>query len=484
MLTSWKILALVVLSGTVGSAVAQAPDTLWTRWYGGIYDNTPEKGCSTIEGNYVLAGTTNSYGSFDYNVGALCFNSSGDTVWTSYYGAPARTDYGRAVATTPDSGLVLAGCARFTDFQTLLIKTDLRGIVKWQKTYDMPLDAYPAGVICLADTGFIVGGYADDPTNSSNTNFYAIRTKSNGDTVWMRSYGTSLEEYAHAACATPDSGMILVGHSVASGTSDRNVYAVRIKSNGDTAWTNTYGGATWDEAWSVIAMSDGSYLIGGYSIVSPGGENVLLLKIDGDGNVIWSSTIGGSNNERAYDVRETSDHGIVIGGSISIAGKMHQMLLMRANVSGAFQWSTNCGGVGTDYASFVHQNEDGTLILGGRTNTNTGGYYKFYIAKYATPATGAPQTEGILPTRFALYQNYPNPFNPTTSISFDLPERTFIRLSLYDLLGHEIACLVSSELPAGHHQIQWDAAGVASGVYLYRLQGGGWISTKKLILLR
>ena len=484
MRTIGKVLIFASIFNTAGSAFAQAPDTLWTRTYGGIYDNLPEKGCATVEGNYVLAGSTNSYAPFDHNIGALCFTSTGDTGWTAYYGAPSRTDYGRVVAATIDSGLVFAGNANIGDFQTLLVKTDLKGKVKWQKTYPKPLDAWPAGAVALADTGFIVGGYAKNLSNPSNVDFYALRTKPNGDTLWTRSYGTALEEYAYGTCATTDTGMIVVGYSVAAGTGDRDVYAVRIRSNGDTAWTRTYGGPTWDEAWSIIPLSDGSYLIGGYTIASPGGENVLLIKISGDGSVQWTSAIGGAENERAYDVRETSDHGIVIGGRTVIAGKSHQMLLMRANASGAFLWSTHCGGAGFEYASFVHQNLDGTFILGGRTNSGTGGYYKYYLAKYAATATGVDANASQLPEHLFLHQNYPNPFNPTTVVEFDLPTTSPVSVTVYSLLGQEVAVLVSSTLSAGHHRVEWNAAGFPSGVYICRLDAASQSATRKFVLLR
>jgi hypothetical protein len=88
------------------------------------------------------------------------------------------------------------------------------------------------------------------------------------------------------------------------------------------------------------------------------------------------------------------------------------------------------------------------------------------------------------PNSFALYQNYPNPFNPTTNISFTIPSKSFVTLKVYDLLGRDVATLVSKELPAGTYPQQWNAAGFASGVYLYRLQAGKYSGTKKLILMK
>jgi hypothetical protein len=89
-----------------------------------------------------------------------------------------------------------------------------------------------------------------------------------------------------------------------------------------------------------------------------------------------------------------------------------------------------------------------------------------------------------LPRNFTLGQNYPNPFNPATTILFGLPSKSFVLLKVFDGLGREVATLVSEELSAGSYARQWNADGLASGVYFYRLQAGSFIETKKLILLR
>jgi photosystem II stability/assembly factor-like uncharacterized protein len=98
--------------------------------------------------------------------------------------------------------------------------------------------------------------------------------------------------------------------------------------------------------------------------------------------------------------------------------------------------------------------------------------------------TGVGDQGGFPPTRFVLEQNYPNPFNPSTNISFDLPARSFVSLKVFDLLGKEVASIVSEVLPAGHYSRHWNAAGMPSGVYFYRLHAGSYIEAKKLVLLR
>ncbi len=89
-----------------------------------------------------------------------------------------------------------------------------------------------------------------------------------------------------------------------------------------------------------------------------------------------------------------------------------------------------------------------------------------------------------LPHHFSLRQNYPNPFNPTTVISYELPVSSRVTLKIFNVLGQKVATLVNGEMKAGSHQAQWDARGLASGVYLYQLRSGNFLETRKLILLR
>lgn len=95
-----------------------------------------------------------------------------------------------------------------------------------------------------------------------------------------------------------------------------------------------------------------------------------------------------------------------------------------------------------------------------------------------------PDDTHVLPSEFALRQNYPNPFNPGTTISFDVPRKSFIGLRVFNTLGEEIAILVNEVLDAGTYEVQFDASKLASGMYFYDLRSGDFHSTKKLVLMR
>jgi hypothetical protein len=98
------------------------------------------------------------------------------------------------------------------------------------------------------------------------------------------------------------------------------------------------------------------------------------------------------------------------------------------------------------------------------------------------------ELEGI-PTEFALHQNYPNPFNPVTTLRYDLPENDLVNITVYDMLGRQVKTLINKTQDAGYRSIIWDATNdygkpVSAGIYLYQIQAGEYISTKKMVLLK
>jgi Secretion system C-terminal sorting domain/Immune inhibitor A-like, MAM domain len=97
--------------------------------------------------------------------------------------------------------------------------------------------------------------------------------------------------------------------------------------------------------------------------------------------------------------------------------------------------------------------------------------------------TGAGQS-GESPLTFSLAQNYPNPFNPTTTISYTVASPSVVSLKIFDVLGREVATVVNKAMPSGRYEATWDASGVASGLYFYRLDAGSFVEVKKMMLLR
>lgn len=121
---------------------------------------------------------------------------------------------------------------------------------------------------------------------------------------------------------------------------------------------------------------------------------------------------------------------------------------------------------------------DDTYLYAGERNT---GVWRRPLSEMVTPVE---RNREAFPSAFTLHQNYPNPFNPRTTIRFDLPRQGDVRLDIYDLLGRNVAKLVDEPREAGTHSVSFEAGGLASGVYLYRLTSGGFVQTRKMILVR
>ena len=95
----------------------------------------------------------------------------------------------------------------------------------------------------------------------------------------------------------------------------------------------------------------------------------------------------------------------------------------------------------------------------------------------------------VVPATFILHQNFPNPFNPITTLRYDLPGQAYVTLSIFDMLGREIFQLMNTTQEAGFKSVQWDATdsmgrAVSAGVYLYQIQAGEFVQTKKMVLLK
>lgn len=103
--------------------------------------------------------------------------------------------------------------------------------------------------------------------------------------------------------------------------------------------------------------------------------------------------------------------------------------------------------------------------------------------KYGGVGVDEPQSERALPDHFSLSQNYPNPFNPLTQIQYALPKDCWVRLEVYNILGQRVVTLVDGRQKAGYKTVRWDASGVASGIYIYRIQAGDFVQSRRMILL-
>lgn len=106
------------------------------------------------------------------------------------------------------------------------------------------------------------------------------------------------------------------------------------------------------------------------------------------------------------------------------------------------------------------------------------------VADFTANPVGIISLEGEIPQSFRLEQNYPNPFNPVTDIKFALPSASYVKLTVFNILGQEVEVLVNQQLKAGNYKVDWNASNYPSGVYIYKMVSGDYTDTKKMILIK
>ncbi|HTW92650.1 MAG TPA: FlgD immunoglobulin-like domain containing protein [bacterium] len=265
-------------------------DTLWTRAIGRLDDEVGNSVEQTSDGGYVIAGYTYSFGPGtpnSANVYLIKTNSSGDTLWTRALGG-ASTDVGNSVCQTADGGFIIAGSTGSFGaggYDVYLVKTNGQGDTLWTRTYGGTSDDVGNSVQQTTDGGYIIGGGTSSfgPGTPTNSNVYLIKTNAQGDTLWTRVYGRAPGGYGSSVQQTADGGYIIVGATFSQyfvGPGD--VYLVKTDSQGDTLWTRTYGGRGDNEGYSVRQAADGGYVVAGYTAsAGAGSDDVFLIKTNG-----------------------------------------------------------------------------------------------------------------------------------------------------------------------------------------------------------
>ncbi len=134
-------------------------------------------------------------------------------------------------------------------------------------------------------------------------------------------------------------------------------------------------------------------------------------------------------------------------------------------------------------SSYMLTSTVGQTIIGKSENTNhqaLTGFWQMYLQNVLLDVN----REDALPLEFKLEQNYPNPFNPSTIIKFGIPERSNVQIKIYDLLGSEVITLLNQELGKGWYDLTFNASRFSSGFYIYRMEAGNYISTRKMLIIK
>ena len=422
-----------VLFALLFAPFAQAQQK-WTRTYGGTEEDEGRSVQQTLDGGYIVAGKTASYGAGYDDFYLIKTNASGDTLWARTYGGTVR-DWGWSVVQTPDIGYIIAG--QTTSFGAgdkdyYLVKTNASGDTVWTRTYGGTGMDEGRSVQLTSDGGYIVAGVTTS-FGAGSYDFYLVKTNAVGDTLWTRTHGGTNEEVCYSVRRTFDGGYVVVGYTASYGAGNEDVYLVKTDAVGDTEWTRTYGGLGNDIGFSVQQTPDSGYIIAGYTAsYGAGNGDVYLVKTNSSGDTLWTRTYGGTNEEMGYSVQRTLDGGYVVAGKTASFGQGNgDVYLLKTNASGDTLWTRTWGGVGVDFANSVQQTSDGGYIVAGYTAPPAGSGDVYLVKTDADGSAAVAEPGSSRQLEAGSIIALPNPFTSFARI----PGHEDERFSLYDISG-------------------------------------------------
>jgi hypothetical protein len=291
--------------------------------------------------------------------------------------------------------------------------------LQWAKCYGGSSSDIALNVRHLRDnSGYIVCGLANSSDgevvlhhgSTLTADYWVIRLNDTGAIMWQQVLGGSGDDFATDVKETSDGGFIVAGYSKSNDgnvqghhgtTGSADYWIVKLDAAGKIKWSKSYGGTGNDEAYSVDETKDGGFVVAGFSAstdgdisANRGGEDYWIIKLDASGVLQWERSLGGSQDDDAFSVRQTSDGGyIVAGSSMSSDGDVTRNVnaedywIVKLDSIGKIVWQKSYGGSGSDVAYNIEPTSDGGYIAIGYSNSPNGdvegnhGQEDFWIVK-------------------------------------------------------------------------------------------------------
>ncbi len=352
-----------------------------------------------------------------YLIGSFCHAQTPVKIWDKTIGG-SSSDPLYSIVPMSDGGYILAGSSSSNisgdksenskggpDYW--VVKINSLGQKVWDKTIGGNDGDYLYSIISTSDGGYILAGKSysnisgDKTENSKGVgDYWLVKINSLGQKVWDKTFGGNFEDDLKSIISTSDGGYILAGYSNSNISGDKtensksiyyDYWVVKINSSGQKVWDKTIGGNDKDELNSIVATSDGGYILAGSSSSnisgdksenSKGGFDYWVVKINSSGQKVWDKTIGGSNNDVLIAITSTSDGSFMLAGSSSseISGDKIEnskggfdYWVVKINSSGQKVWDKTIGGNSSDVVKSIILTTDSGYILVGDSYSNISG---------------------------------------------------------------------------------------------------------------
>jgi predicted secreted protein len=281
----------------------------------------------------------------------MCLNAQ----WATTYGGSSR-DSVSSIQQTSDGGYIVAGHTYSFgrgSSDIWILKLSSAGDVEWQKTYGGSEHDSADSIQQTSDGGYIVAGEIDS-FGAGGNDIWFLKLTSAGDIEWQRAYEGSGNDSADSILQTNDGGYIVRGSITFSEEEqkEQEIWILKLSSAGDVEWQKTYGGSGNDSADSIQQTSDGGYIV------------IWVLKLSSAGDVEWQRAYGGSEREEAHSIQQTDDGGYIVAGETgSFGAGGNDTWILKLSTAGDVEWQKTYGGSGYSSADSIQQTSDGGYIV-------------------------------------------------------------------------------------------------------------------------
>jgi len=477
------LIAILFLTSLVS---AQPPEQLWYQVYD--CDLTAEASDLVIdETGCLLAGDLQPSLTENKQVYVIKTDLNGNFLWDAEFGYDGF-EIGRSACATNDGGYVICGYSTSLapGVQVYLVKIDSDGNLEWDGDYGGAY--YDAGfdIIQTQDGGYAICGQKESALTGAD--IYLLRLNNSGGVLWEQSFGGIDYDRGMTVCQAQDGGFLITGESwsLGGGSGYSQIAVIKTDSQGNTEWQQEFGGRYDDLCSDVVAMEDGSFVLGCTTeSFGAGEEDIWLIEIDSQGQVIWENLYGGNIVDNCDALCVSQDGGIIIAGS-SNSTTQYEMAYyaMKVDPFGQLEWTFEQAG---DYNSFltgVKQTEDGNYLFCGTVlDVNNHSDYSL-MSLSGDVSVVEPYPSKVFAPFDILLSAYPNPFNPTTTLSYELRAASDVILRVTDIQGREVKTLVEAIQSAGQHIVIFDASDIASGSYIVELKTDDLSTSKQITLVK
>ncbi len=434
--------------------------------------------CLSDDNGYMVIGNTRSQGLGSNDILILKMNNKGEIQWQLLYGG-IHQDFGTWIEQTSDNGfiaLAFSWDAGFPREDALLIKLDSNGNEIWSKYFGYNHRDQGLSVKEISEGGYIFTGFTRQPGDLGN--IYIVRTDEQGNEIWSNNFGTEYVDFGLDVIPTNDNCFLLVG--TAGGfynpvefyyqNHDADIILLKVNDSGEEIWRNYFGGDSHEMAYSIKKAENGYYIFGVTQSIGAGSFDNYLIKIDYEGNELWSKTYGGEDFEYGRSMDISADGSLYLFGTTNSLGTTNSpdMYLIKTDENGNEIWSLIIGGADSEYGYSVKATPDGGCALLGETKSYGMGGQDIYFLKVDSIGNieifSNMEDTNMEDTNKFRISLFPNPMDDFANIVIHpIDNSKDFEINIFDINGK----LISTKRVQNSSRYKMARETMKSGTYLY-----------------